>query len=197
MRTIKDPSERKRELVAAATELFINNSYEKTTVENIINKVGVAKGCFYHYFRSKEEIFEECIANITETIIRTYLNIFTDENKNSKQKLLEYIDYNYQLVEQEHSSSIFESIHSETFAKMHERIMKDSVKQIMPAFIHLIEQGKHDGVFHIVNAEFTAASLLGAFQEIHALLSHNQAIARKDQRALIIDLMERILQTKF
>lgn len=55
-RTVKKPEERRWELIHAATELFSEHGYEKTSVNDIIQKIGVAKGTFYHYFKSKEEI---------------------------------------------------------------------------------------------------------------------------------------------
>lgn len=197
MRIIKNPIERKKELIIAANELFMNNGYEKTTVEDIINKVGVAKGCFYHYFSSKKEIFEACIDSLSDSIFKSYLNIFTDTNKKANQKLLDYIDYNFQLAQQEHSTNILESIHSDTFERMHERIIEDSIKHIMPTFIKLIEQGIEEGDFNVLSAEFTAVALLGAFQKIHTQVSHNYNGDVSKQHELVIDLIERLLQTKF
>lgn len=181
----------------AANELFMSNGYEKTTIEDIINKVGVAKGCFYHYFRSKKEIFEACIDSLSDSILKSYLNIFTDDNKKAKQKLLEYIDYNFKLAQKEHSTNIIESIHSDTFERIHERIIQDSIKQIMPNFIQLLEKGKEEGDFNIISAEFTATALLGAFEQIHLQSSRNYKLDVKKQHELIMDFMERLLQTKF
>jgi AcrR family transcriptional regulator len=197
LRIVKNPVERKKELIMAANEFFMSNGYEKTTIEDIINKVGVAKGCFYHYFRSKKEIFEACIDSLSDSILKSYLNIFTDDNKKAKQKLLEYIDYNFKLVEKEHSTNIIESIHSDTFERIHERIIQDSIKQIMPNFIQLLEKGKEEGDFNIISAEFTATALLGAFEQIHLQSSQNYKLDVKKQHELIMDFMERLLQTKF
>ena len=197
MRIVKNPLERKNELILAANELFMSNGYEKTTVEEIINKVGVAKGCFYHYFGSKKEVFEACIEFLSGFIFKSYLDIFTDNNKKAKQKLLDYIDYNFQLAQKEHSTNMFEAVHSDTFERMHERITKDSIKQIMPTFIRLLKQGKVEGDFNIISPEFTATALLGAFEQIHNQSSQNNKDDLDKQRELVIDLMERVLQTKF
>ena len=197
MRIVKNPLERKNELILAANELFMRNGYEKTTVEEIINKVGVAKGCFYHYFGSKKEIFEACIESLSDFIFKSYVDIFTDNNKKAKQKLLDYIDYNFQLAQKEHATNMFEAVHSDTFERMHERIIQDSIKQIMPTFIQLLEQGKVEGDFNIISPEFTATALLGAFEKIHNQSSQNHKNDLDKQHELVLDLMERILQTKF
>ncbi|HEU0295300.1 MAG TPA: TetR/AcrR family transcriptional regulator [Anaerolineales bacterium] len=195
MRTVKKPVERKSEIVAASIELFLKNGYERTSVESIITKLGVAKGCFYHHFRSKEEVFEACIARVAESLLDAYRNILTDPKRTAKQKLFDYMSYNFQLVQK--NPSIAETIHSETFEAMHTRVVRESVVQITPVFIRLIEQGQAAGDFQVTNAEFSAVALLGAFQEIHLAYSDRPRLDLKKLKKWIIDLMERILQTKF
>lgn len=54
MRVRKDPAERRRELMAAAQALFEANGYGRTTVQDICQRAGVAKGTFFYYFATKE-----------------------------------------------------------------------------------------------------------------------------------------------
>ena len=46
------------EIIAAATELFLTEGYENTSVRSILARVGGEVGMFYHYFTSKEELFD-------------------------------------------------------------------------------------------------------------------------------------------
>jgi len=43
-------------VIAAAQELMTGRGYRATTVDDIVNRAGVAKGSFYHSFKSKEEL---------------------------------------------------------------------------------------------------------------------------------------------
>ncbi|AHF79492.1 TetR/AcrR family transcriptional regulator [Thermococcus paralvinellae] len=45
-------------ILKAARELFAEKGYDKTTVDEIVERAGVAKGTFYNYFRSKEELIK-------------------------------------------------------------------------------------------------------------------------------------------
>ncbi len=57
-----DPRVRKKQrLVKAATELFTQQGYRKTSVDEIAEKAGVAKGTVYLYFKSKAEIMVHAI----------------------------------------------------------------------------------------------------------------------------------------
>ena len=46
------------EIIAAATELFFTGGFEGTSVRKILGMVGGEVGMFYHYFASKEELFD-------------------------------------------------------------------------------------------------------------------------------------------
>ncbi len=60
-RTSKDPEVRREELLAAAGDLFQRVGYERTSVQMIADAVGVVKGLFYHYFRSKADLLNELV----------------------------------------------------------------------------------------------------------------------------------------
>jgi len=46
----------KGKIIAAAWELFYEQGYEDTTVEEIIDRSGTSKGSFYHYFDGKDAL---------------------------------------------------------------------------------------------------------------------------------------------
>lgn len=55
----------KEMILEVATELFLFKGYEQTRISDIINGLdGLTKGAIYHYFDSKEDIFNEVVKNI-------------------------------------------------------------------------------------------------------------------------------------
>lgn len=42
--------------------LFLQKSYKDVTMSDIVKNTGLSKGAFYHYFKSKEELFREIVA---------------------------------------------------------------------------------------------------------------------------------------
>lgn len=46
------------EIINAAAQLFFTEGFEKTSVRKILERVDGEVGMFYHYFRSKEELFD-------------------------------------------------------------------------------------------------------------------------------------------
>ncbi|MGH2821086.1 MAG: TetR/AcrR family transcriptional regulator [Actinomycetota bacterium] len=55
-RVAKPPGERRREILEAALQLFLEKGFEDTTVQNIATRAGVAIGTVYLYFPSKNEV---------------------------------------------------------------------------------------------------------------------------------------------
>jgi len=52
------PQASSREMLQeAAFELFLENSYAKTTIEQIANRAGVSRNTFFNYFTSKSDVF--------------------------------------------------------------------------------------------------------------------------------------------
>jgi AcrR family transcriptional regulator len=72
----KRPDTRRQELLAAALRLFVEQGVAATTVEDVTLAAGAAKGTFYRYFRSKEELlvavrdqFEGDVAEATRAVV--------------------------------------------------------------------------------------------------------------------------------
>ena len=56
---------KKNKLYTTAFELFREKGFAKTTVSDIVNKAGLAKGTFYLYFKDKYDIRDKLIINKT------------------------------------------------------------------------------------------------------------------------------------
>ena len=63
---MKKGERRKQELLRTAYEMFITKGYENTSVDDIINAAGIAKGTYYYYFETKEAMLEEVIGMMIE-----------------------------------------------------------------------------------------------------------------------------------
>ena len=61
---LKDREERKKEILMIARKLFAEKGYDQTSINDILKIIEIAKGTFYYYFTSKEELLEEIIMQI-------------------------------------------------------------------------------------------------------------------------------------
>lgn len=52
----KTPDEWRKEILNATRKLFISKGYEETSISDIMDMAGGAKGMFYRFFQSKEDV---------------------------------------------------------------------------------------------------------------------------------------------
>jgi TetR/AcrR family transcriptional regulator of autoinduction and epiphytic fitness len=55
------PDERRSEIFRAALAVFSDLGYDRATLSDVVERVGVSKGCLYHHFESKEQLFIELL----------------------------------------------------------------------------------------------------------------------------------------
>ena len=72
--------QKKRKILEKAFELFRKNGYMDTKVEDITKALGISKGSFYTYFKTKEELLCELLESIKESEMEKYSKVEIDEN---------------------------------------------------------------------------------------------------------------------
>ncbi len=65
---IKDTKEH---IVRISMKLFARKGFKEVTMKEIVDETGLSKGAFYHYFESKEKIFEEVVKHFYNNMIIT------------------------------------------------------------------------------------------------------------------------------
>ena len=55
-------------LLETGIQLFAKNGYNGTGIKEIVEAVGIPKGSFYNYFKSKEEFTVEIIGFYSDTL---------------------------------------------------------------------------------------------------------------------------------
>lgn len=82
----------KERIVETASELFYKNGYNRTGINEILEKSGVAKASMYQHFRSKEEIGVEYLKHM-EIEANRKLSEKIDSRPKGKEKVLAIIDH--------------------------------------------------------------------------------------------------------
>ncbi len=61
----------KDHILNTSLQLFMQKSFKEVTMKEIVDKTGLSKGAFYHYFNSKEQVFAEVIQHFLADIVNT------------------------------------------------------------------------------------------------------------------------------
>src|SRR5690625_1359445 len=116
----------KERIIATAVQLFMEKGFEKTSMQDIANTLGMSKGGIYHHFKSKEEIIHvvrENKANNIEENLNKWLD--TIDAPSAKEKLTAILEKNIADEEAHSLDDVFSSqIKSADFIVS---IMKNSI----------------------------------------------------------------------
>ncbi|MEK4498737.1 TetR/AcrR family transcriptional regulator [Bacillus sp. FSL R12-0069] len=165
MRIVKEYEERRKEILETAERLFITKGYTKTTVNDILKEIGIAKGTFYHYFKSKEEVMDEIIMRIIKEDVAKAQVIVSNPNIPVLEKLFRV------LMEQSPKSGdvkdkMIEQFHQPNNAEMHQKSLVQSIIHLSPVLAEVLEQGIEEGIFSTSYPQETIELLLSSAQVI-------------------------------
>ncbi|GAF63393.1 putative transcriptional regulator [Bacillus sp. TS-2] len=161
MRITKDSDNRKKEIMDAAELLFVTKGYTQTTVNNILQEVGIAKGTFYHHFQSKEEVMDAIVNRFIKHAVDSAQNIANTHDLSAPEKLL-YIFMPNQ--ENQHKKEVAEQFHTVNNAEMHQKSIVETIIQLTPIITTIIEQGIKEGHFSTPFPKETVEFLLVSSQ---------------------------------
>lgn len=147
MKTIKEGEVRRQEILVAARELFIRKGYEQTSVNDILKIVDIAKGTFYYYFASKEEVLEAIILNIVEEGARKAEKILHDKSIPLVNRIMMAVMA--QTPEFEGSSEIAQEIHKVENSKLERVYLKEMLKRMTPVLQEAVLEGMEQDIFHM------------------------------------------------
>ncbi|MCK0471693.1 TetR/AcrR family transcriptional regulator [Halalkalibacter sp. APA_J-10(15)] len=136
--------ETKGKIIAISTKLFIERGFEKTSIRDICEAIGMSKGAIYHHFKSKAEIIEAVKENKYSNVEQTVNDWINEiDAQSAKEKLTGLLEKD--LKDQEAHSldeALSTQIKSSDFIVS---MMKDSVNKSAPIFAKIIEEGNRDG----------------------------------------------------
>lgn len=141
----KKSSKRYEEILKAANELFHEKGFQNTSVQNIMDKIGVAKGGFYYYFDTKESILDALVDMNINKLAANFLEIENRSDLNPLEKLKKMIIAEIKLNFENYDPNYH--IHDIKNVDMHQKIMVALNRRIAPIIGSVICEGVHKDFF--------------------------------------------------
>ena len=148
--TRKNP-ERRQELMVAAQQLFYTKGYENTSVNDIIQAVGVSKGAFYHHFDSKTAVLEAIVTQIAEQVVANMQTIIADETLSAIpkwQKVIQ-ISNNWKIERKAEMLETSRLVHMDENILLAHKIRTETLKGMAHEMARIVAQGVDEGVFDV------------------------------------------------
>lgn len=162
MRISKEAEERRNEILDTAEMLFFAKGYARTTVNDILQEIGIAKGTFYYYFKSKEEVMDAVVMRFIDTGVDAARQIAADPKLSVHEKLLQIIMA--QKPDTERKGQMIEQFHQAENAQLHQKSLTETILKLTPILTEVIEQGIKERLFHCPYPQATMEFLLIASQ---------------------------------
>ena len=180
---------RKQELLNIAYNLFLQKGYENTSVDEIIEKAQIAKGTFYYYFKTKEQMLEEVIDRMVE-----------DETKKAEaslqlpcsipEKILAVLSVFRPQMEE---STIVTALNQPENLLLHDKVQRKINERAIPLLSLIVEEGIKEKIFKCDNISSRVKMILILSNQLFDDSFNQQSIQDLE---VFIDLTEKNLGAK-
>lgn len=127
-----EKNQKRKKILDKAWELFRKNGYEETKVEDITRELGVSKGSFYTYFKTKDEVLYEILERIKkeneERISK--INVNQEPSKILEDYVISKMNYIVKLLNNMKISSINRNLSNSKLKNFFEELKKVSIEFI-------------------------------------------------------------------
>jgi len=180
-RIVKDPAERRLELIETSESLFFQKGYEYTAVSDIVKKINVGQGTFYHYFKSKEDILEAVAEKQVAPLVEEVRSIAkSDANPAYKLNVM----LNSFLKAESSEMGLMKLLHQKGNYLLHQKEEEIVEAKVLPLMIEIVVKGTEERYF---NTEYPKESIV--FLVASALfLSHSFSSNSEDRERMRIAL---------
>ncbi len=180
----KDNSQRKTEFIDAAEKLFRENGIVDTTVNSIVKELDVAKGLFYYYFDSKDDIINAISEKYNEIFNQMMLDQIGELDYSDKLK--KFISNTTKSFRELNAK--LHGINNEVdLTQLSSRSKEEAKAHAIDALTSLLEEGKELKEYMFSHTRYYANILVSGMLE---LVEENEA-SDEEINYIIFDLIER------
>lgn len=141
----KYPEETISKILKVTAELFMEKGYDKTSMQDIVNRLGMSKGAIYHHFKSKEDLLDKLTTQYFSNI-DWFFDIINDTEMNGLEKLRAI--FYHELDNSEKVKLDIVTRPRLLDPKILAEQLHASIEQTAPLLAKVIEQGTQDGSLH-------------------------------------------------
>ena len=93
-KVMENKEEKKRKILDVSFDLFKEKGFKETTIQDIVDKAGIAKGTFYLYFKDKYDLQEYLITKKSEQLFKDAIEYVNKKDiKDYIERFISIIDY--------------------------------------------------------------------------------------------------------
>lgn len=128
-------------IIQAAAKVFFENGFEKTSVKMILEEAHVVTGSFYHFFASKEALFEAVAESFMEAYTRRVSTILDDNTLDMEQIMDHFLNELGRTADSYTRMFQGNQLHWTVRSALHDRTLEAMISPLARALTRLKESG--------------------------------------------------------
>ena len=176
-------------ILKAATRVFFENGFEKTSVKMILSEANVVTGSFYHFFPSKEALFEA----VVEEFLKDYSSRVGAILENDSLTIEQIMDGFFEEFTKS-SDTYFnvlqaDNLHWTVKSALHDMTIESIIEPLTHALSRVIQDGSVKKLLDVDDATLARILIKGSEAVIHS-----QNDDPKELRRMLVEYWKRIIE---
>ena len=153
---------RRDAILDVAEHLIRTKGYERTSVQDVQDALGVSRGAIYHYFDSKSALLEAVVERMVATVMALLAPIADDSSLTAPAKLQRVFTAasRWKAGRQEFMVGLVEAWYSDPNAIVREHLRRVATDRLTPLLATIVRQGTAQGAFSASSSEHAASIIV-------------------------------------
>ncbi len=178
----KDSEERRSEFVDAAEKLFKENGIVDTTINSIVKEMNVAKGLFYYYFKSKDDVID-AISDKYNEVFNEMMHASMDK-PTYEERLEQFIDnciVSFRNLYEKVDDSDVDLI------QLSSKSIEEAKNATIDGLEKLLNEGVENGTYQFTHTRYYADIIVGGMMT----LLKEKEVQNEEIKSIILDLIHK------
>jgi AcrR family transcriptional regulator len=162
---------RRQGLIEAAVAVFVDKGVAAASVDDIVRSAGVAKGTFYLYFETKDDIVDAVAARMVEGVAKRVEALATTPDRSPVERLLAFGEQVSQVGGEPYELDLIEVVHRPENRAVHDRMGERALARLAPAIATIVADGVRQGQFKTRDPERAATFVMACFASLHEVVN--------------------------
>lgn len=167
VKVVKHPDVRREELMDAALTLLTTVGYDALAIEQITQAAEVAKGTFYYYFSSKQDLLVQLVARFGDDTFDYLTGLLPTLPGNAVERFQKLLvaAASFKMARAESALASIPLLYKPENLEVRHRLFEEWHVRCRPLFHPIIEQGHDEGTFDVTDTEAATEIVLSLWMD--------------------------------
>jgi AcrR family transcriptional regulator len=158
-------SVRRDAILDVAEQLIRTRGYERTSIQDVQDALGVSRGAIYHYFRSKAALLEAVVERAGDSVLALLSPVVDDPDLSAVSKLQAVFvtGGRWKSERRDLMLALLQGWYSDDNAVVREHLTRATVARLRPLMADIVRQGVTEGSMSVASSEHAAEIIVALF----------------------------------